>query len=167
MMRFSKSLHFGILATAALVAGSLLLPGQQSARPDPTGPVHPRPAWLSNGAVLGGYLELPSFYIRRGGEDDDITEQWKANHAPAMAKVYKEMGVNVVVLSLHKGAGLQAEAEEIAATKIFTEALHKEGIKVAGYVGASMFYETFYGEEPGSRDWAQINERGGPMFYGT
>jgi len=167
-MSLCKRLGVGILAAITVVSFWLLLPGQKSrTQPVLAAPSQHRPSWLREGAVLAGYVELPSFYRRRGGAEADIADQWKADFTDAMARRYKEMGVNLMILSLHKGAGLEAEAEEIAETKKFTEILHRYGIKVAGYVGATMFYETFYLEEPKARDWMQVTERGQPMYYGN
>jgi hypothetical protein len=125
-----------------------------------------RPAWLREGIVAAGYLEPLEFYVRRGDAPGDIDQRWKEDFNDAGVKRYKEMGVNLVVMPLHKGMGLKTEAESIDATRKFTQIAHRHGIKVAGYVGSSMFYETFYAEEADAPGWEQVDERGRPLYYG-
>lgn len=42
---------------------------------------------------------------------------------------------------------------------------HKHGIRVGGYVGATMMYESFFREEPAARGWIQTDENGRPVYY--
>lgn len=125
-----------------------------------------RPRWLSEGIVAASYMEPLAFYLRRGDGPDDILQRWNEDFNDATMKRYHEMGVNVLIMSLHKGMGLKTEAESVDATRTVAELAHRHGIKVAGYVGSSMFTETFYGEEPDGPAWEQIDERGRPMYYG-
>jgi hypothetical protein len=112
-----------------------------------------------------GSWEPPTFQIRRGGQEVDITEQWKLERAEQSVRRLKELGVNLVLTSLHKAAGLKAEAEEIDANRKFTQLAHQYGLKVGGYVGATMAYETFFAEEPDARNWIQTDEFGRPLYY--
>jgi len=125
-----------------------------------------RPAWLGDGIVAAGYLEPLEFYVRRGDAPGDVSRRWKQDFNDAAVQRYREMGVNLVVMPLHKGMGLKTESSSIDAARKFTEIAHGHGIKVAGYVGSSMFYETFYAEEPDGPGWEQVDERGRPMYYG-
>jgi hypothetical protein len=110
-------------------------------------------------------MEALTFILRRGGESADAVREWHAQRSEEAVRKLKELGVNFVIVNFHKGAGLKAEGEDIAATRAFTALAHRHGLKVAGYVGASMMYETFFKEEPGARDWRQVDEFGRPIYY--
>jgi hypothetical protein len=126
-----------------------------------------RPAWVDqSGIVMAGNWEPLSFIRRRGGQSVEDVENWMAERSERAARGLSEAGVNLVVTNLHKGAGLAAEAEDIDATRRFTALAHKYGIRVGGYVGNTMLFETFFLEEPGARDWMQVDENGRPIYYG-
>jgi hypothetical protein len=124
-----------------------------------------RLSWLREGIVAAAYWEPLEFYVRRGDAPQDVTKRWNEDFNEATVKRYKELGVNLLVMPLHKGMGLKAEAGSIDATRMLTEIAHRYGIKVAGYVGSTMFYETFYLEEPDGPGWEQVDARGRPMYY--
>ena len=134
----------------------------QPASPPSISPPH----WLEEGIVSASYMEPLEFYVRRGDAPADVAERWKEDFNEAGLKRYKEMGINLVFMPLHKGMGLKSEAESIEASRKYTEIAHRYDIKVAGYVGSSIFYETFYSEEPDATHWEQVDERGRPMYYG-
>ncbi|MEK7406188.1 MAG: hypothetical protein AAB225_13870 [Acidobacteriota bacterium] len=161
--RFGSSflLFAAILAAAILVSCS-----RPSDRASARAPAE-RPAWLKEGIVMVGSWEPPSFLIRRGGQEIDATEQWKRERTEQSVQRLKELGVNLVITSLHKGMGLNAEAEEIEANRNFTRLAHKYGLKVGGYVGATMMYEPFFAEEPDARNWIQVDEWGRPLYYNS
>lgn len=125
-----------------------------------------RPAWVGQGIVMAGNWEPLSFIRRRGGHSMEDEERWLAERSERAARGLKEAGVNLVITNLHKGAGLEAEAADIDATRRFTAFAHKHGIRVGGYVGATMMYETFFQEEPQSPGWKQVGEDGRPFYYG-
>ncbi len=154
------NLSLSLVAAAVLLTGWSPPPGNASS-PAPA----ERPAWLKDGIVMVGSWEPPSFQIRRGGQDVDTAEQWKLERTEQSVRRLKELGVTMVLTSLHKGAGLKAEAEEIEANRKFTELAHQYGLKVGGYVGATMAYETFFAEEPDARNWIQTDEFGRPLYY--
>jgi hypothetical protein len=120
---------------------------------------------MREGIVMASDMEALTFILRRGGESVDAVNEWHAHRSEDAICKMKELGVNVVIINFHKGAGLKAEAEEIKATGAFTVLAHRYGLKVAGYVGATMMYETFFKEEPGARDWRQVDEFGNPIYY--
>lgn len=60
---------------------------------------------------------------------------------------------------------MKAESRDIAAARDFITRAHKYGIKVAGYVGASLLYETLFDEEPDAKNWRQEDEFGNPIYY--
>jgi hypothetical protein len=112
-----------------------------------------------------GNWEPLTFIRRRGGQSLEDVENWKLERTEQVARGLAEAGVNLVITNLHKGFGIKAEAEDIEAARRFTGFAHKHGIRVGGYIGASMMFETFFAEEPGARDWAQVDERGQPLYY--
>jgi hypothetical protein len=142
-------------------------------RPEPIFPSQTaeRPSWLREGIVGSWYMCPVGFYIRRGFvsyydvEPVDPAFLWRAAFDEATVKHYKDIGINLLILPLHLGAGLKTEAESIEATRKLTQNAHRYGIRVAGYVGSSMMVETFYSEEPEAHTWEQIDERGRPMYY--
>jgi hypothetical protein len=150
--------------SAVLPAGCSRTPGGTSRAVTAHAPAE-RPAWLKDGIVMVGSWEPPSFQIRRGGQETDTTEQWKLERSEASVRRLKELGVTLVITSLHKAAGLKAEADEIEANRQFTRLAHRYGLKVGGYVGATMAYETFFAEEPDARNWVQTDEFGRPLYY--
>ena len=121
--------------------------------------------WTREGIVAASDMESLTFILRRGGESADAVREWQDQRCEEAVRKLKDLGVNFVIVNFHKGAGLKAEGEDIAATRAFTALAHRYGLKVAGYVGASMMYETFFKEEPGARDWRQIDEFGRPLYY--
>ena len=161
------------LLTATWPLASSLQPACGQSQPEsvPVFPTMNRPAWLREGVVTSWHMAPLGFYIRRGyctvkgGGPADPTYLWKQAFDEALVKRYKEDGVNLVIMPLHLGAGLKTEAESIEATRKFTEIAHRYGIKVFGYIGSTMMYETFYSEEPDAHNWEQVDERGRPMYY--
>jgi hypothetical protein len=124
-----------------------------------------RPRWLKEGIVMVGSWEAPIFLTRRGGELIDVAQNWKEERTEASVRALKEAGVNLVITNLHKGFGLQTEAGEIEATRLYTRLAHEFGIRVGGYVGGTLMYETLFEEEPGAREWVQRDEYGHPSYY--
>jgi hypothetical protein len=124
-----------------------------------------RPAWVSEGIVMAGNWEPLIFIRRRGGHSLQEEQNWMAERTERAATGLKAAGVNLVITNLHKGFGLEAEREDIDATRRFTEFAHENGIRVGGYVGSTMMYETFFLEEPAARSWVQIDENGKPACY--
>ena len=131
----------------------------------PLQPITERPAWLKQGIVMVGSWEPLTFILRRGGQETDAAEIWKAERSQQSVRRLKELGVNMAILNLHKGFGLKAEAEDMQATRDFVKLAHQEGIRVGGYIGATMAFETFFAEEPDARDWTQVDEFGRPIYY--
>jgi len=151
----------------AIVVPLLALLVNRGPRPEAVSsePVAHRPAWVSEGIVAAGYTEGLSYLVRRGGDSVDVAKDWTPDPSDQGIRKLKQDGVNVVVISLHKGFGLKAEVEEIEAARKYVEAAHRAGLKVIGYVGASIMYETFFSEEPEARDWIQVDEWGRPIYY--
>lgn len=162
-----------LLPAILAIAQSLRLPlyaGLGSELTDPSSGVV-RPAWLREGVVGAWHMEALEFYMRRGyasvtgNGPVDLDYLWKEAFKETTVQHYKELGINLVIMPLQKGAGLKAESKSIEATRKFTENAHRHGIRVGGYIGSTMMYETLYAEEPDASNWEQIDERGRPIYY--
>ena len=162
-MRSSVSTKLARGAAAIFVCGLLLLllRSVQARAASDAAPGE----WLREGIVASSDMEALTFVLRRGGAPQNAVEQWHAARSEAAAKKLKDLGVNFAIINFHKGAGLKAEAEDIQVSREFTALAHKYGIKIAGYVGATMMYETLFQEEPDARNWRQVNEFGEPIYY--
>ena len=130
-------------------------------------PVKQRPAWLKQGIVMAGNWETLSFLLRSGGATADQAAEFKAERTEAVARKLKEAGITVVTTSFYKGMGLKTEADDIEMTRQFVKAGHAQGLKMGGYVGGTLFYETLFNEEPDARNWGEVNEWGYPIYYGS
>ncbi len=150
-------MRISFLALAALLAAAMPVSAQTSPRP--------RPAWVKQGIVMAGNWEPLTFIRRRGGQSQQDEANWALERSEAAARKLKAQGVNLVVTNFYKGFGLKTEAADIDATRRFVESAHRHGLRVGGYIGASMMYETFFDEEPAAEDWKQVDERGGPVLY--
>jgi hypothetical protein len=125
----------------------------------------PRPSWVKDGIVMAGNWEPEIFLRRRGGASIEDLENAKSERTEAAARKLKEAGVTLVITNFHKGFGLATEAHDVESARGFVEALHRHGVRAGGYIGASMMVETFFGEEPSAREWAQVDERGSFVRY--
>ena len=121
--------------------------------------------WLRQGIVASSDMEGLTFVLRRGGEDRNTVQDRHEQRSEKAIRRLKEAGVNLAIINFYKGAGLKAESEDIAAARRFTELAHQYGIKVAGYVGSTLMYETLFQEEPDARNWRQVDEFGDPIYY--
>ena len=124
-----------------------------------------RNSWIHDGIVATSDMEALTFILRSGGSPADAVEKWNTQRSEEAVRKLKQIGVNFAIINFHKGAGLKAESQDIAAARRFTAIAHRYGIKVAGYVGATLMYETLFEEEPDARSWRQQNEFGEPIYY--
>jgi Beta-galactosidase trimerisation domain len=151
-MKLLKTLICSALTTAVIATAQ---PTDQDPR-----------AWTKEGIVAASNMEALSFVRRRGGQTQDFAQKWQQAMSEEEVVRLKQAGVNTVMVTLMKGAGFAAEAEDIAATRKFVQAAHRHGVKVGGYVGASLFIDTLFAEEPDAKNWAQRDEAGRPVTYG-
>jgi hypothetical protein len=121
--------------------------------------------WMRDGLVLGSNTIAPSFMRRRGSEETDYAEKWRADLSDETVRTLLGQGINLTILSFYKGSGLKTERPEIEILREFIEIAHRRGLRVGGYVGGSLLYETLEAEEPASKDWKQVDEFGNPIFY--
>jgi len=124
-----------------------------------------RAAWVKEGTAWAAYTESLTYLIRRGGDSADVAKKWGDDFTEETVRKVKQDGANAVVVNLHKGFGLKAEAADVEAARKFVEIVHRHGMKAVGYAGASIMYETMLTEEPDSRDWIQVDEWGQPIYY--
>jgi Beta-galactosidase len=120
---------------------------------------------MKQGVVAASNMEALSFVRRRGGEPVNYGEEWRADLRDTTVQTLLSQGVNLMLVTLHKGAGLMAEAADIAVAHDFVQMAHRRGLRVGGYVGATLFYETLEVERPQSKDWKQVDEFGRPIYY--
>ena len=132
--------------------------------PPTSGKMGPQ-AWVRQGIVAASNMEALSFVRRRGGEPVNYAEEWRADLGDATVQTLLSQGVNLILVTLYKGAGLKTEAQDISVAREFVEVAHRRGLRVGGYVGATLFYETLEVEEPASKDWKQLDEFGHPIYY--
>ena len=109
---------------------------------------YPRPAWMDEGFLGASFMEPLTFILRRGGQPVDAIERYHRERGPETLRKLKDIGVNVVIVNVHKGAGLQAEAEDIQSARKLIELAHSMGMRASGYIGASLMYETIFDEIP-------------------
>ena len=115
---------------------------------------------------MAGNWETLSSLLRSGLSTADEVTEFKTERTPEVVRKLKEAGVNLVTTSFYKGMGLQTEVEDIDMTRQFVKVAHAQGLKVGGYIGGTLFYETLYDEIPEARNWRQVNEWGFPIYYG-
>lgn len=125
-----------------------------------------RPEWAKDqGIVMASDMEALIFLRRRGGASADVANKWRTDLSAQTARTLKAEGINLVLINLYKGFGLKAEQKDMAAAGQFIKIAHQDGIKVGGYVGGTMMYETLFNEVPEARDWMQTDEWGHPIYY--
>lgn len=160
-----KRVHGHAIGAGFFIVIVLAFCGDKDARAvPPDGPAH-GPAWIHEGIVASSDMEALTFILRSGGEPVNAVEQWKAQRSADAIRKFHEIGVNFSIVNFHKGAGMKAESQGIAFAREFTSLAHKYGIHVAGYVGASLMYETLFTDEPDAKNWQQRNEFGEPIYY--
>ena len=157
-----------LLAAAPLTFGSGyadaadLLPAEPTVAADGKA----RPWWTQAGVIAASNMETLYFVRRRGGEDADYTDELRAELSEATVRTLLAQGVNILILQFYKGGGLKAEAEDIARARDFVRVAQRWGLRISGYVGGTLLYETLEVEEPRSKDWKQVDEFGHPIYYG-
>ncbi len=167
MCSFNRREFLAVVAVAPLGfapehGSAPILPHAQTTQPSR---VSDTPLWVKQGIVAASNMEALSFVRRRGGQEANYAEEWRADLSDATVRTLVSQGVNLIIMTLYKGAGLKSEAQDIAAAREFVRVAHQRGLKVGGYVGGTLFYETLKAEEPESRDWKQVDEFGHPIYY--
>ncbi len=122
--------------------------------------------------------EPAQFYRRLGGfhEAQEGNALWADDwfrklESDATARALADAGVNWVTTHFYKGFGLEAEADEIAATERLIDRYHKRGVKVFTYIQyGTVMPETIRAENElsqkwGRTDWNDLHD-GHPYEYG-
>jgi len=128
------------------------------------------PAWLSEGIVFVGNWEPLDFRIRSGGQGwgdlpVNIDALYQEEHSEQTVERLKAAGVNLVITHFYK-TGLKSDHDDIELTKRFVALCHQHGIRVAAYVGGTIFPELLIRDDPHARQWVSYDEYGVPVRYG-
>ena len=166
-----RGLYPRLLLLAALLVPALFVVYRSRPPRNPLEPVshdaaRPRPNWLKQGIVMAGNWETLSHLVRSGLATADQAAEYKAERTDEVARKLQAAGITLVTTSFYKGMGLKTEADEFEMARQFVNAGHAHGLKMGGYVGGTLFYETLEAEEPDARNWRQVNEWGFPVYYG-
>jgi hypothetical protein len=137
-------------------------------------PLDRRPEWLQrDGVVMVGSWEPLLFRVRRDGSDGYTpTAQQRADydreHSPEMIAEFKKLGVNFVMMHAYKGFGLLAERESMEDAANFAKLCRQSGLHVGVYASSgTLGWELFFKEQPQAKSWILLNEKGGPIPYGS
>jgi hypothetical protein len=109
------------------------------------------PLWVKKGIVAASNMEALSFVRRRGGEETNYAEEWRADLCDATVRTLLSQGVNLIIVTLHKGAGLKTEAEDIAVAREFVGVAHQRGLRVGGPAGRGHRHRQGASEPPAGR----------------
>jgi hypothetical protein len=123
------------------------------------------PRWIKEGVVAASAMGPDLFFTRRGGGPADLDAYLARYQTEDSVRRLKASGINVVIINMHMFGGFKAEQKSIQAARRYAELAHRNGLKVSGYTGGTLAYETLFKEEPGARDWIQVDEWGQPVFY--
>ncbi len=127
------------------------------------------PKWADDFPVImiGNWDVKPTFRRRVGANPVWMDSVYQKASTEVQVKKYKEMGATMVMAFFYKGFGLDAEKEEIDASRKLAALCKKYGLKVGVYVGATMPYETFLPEVPEAADWIVPPYMGQAVTYGS
>jgi hypothetical protein len=138
----------------------------------PPWPALKHPSWLSKGSVFVGNWEPLQWAYRKNWQEwgnarsGARAEQiHKEDRTEKTVVGLKQMGVNMVFTSFHKGFGIANEKFNMEEAAEYAKLLHKHGMKMAVYVSALLIYEDLYGEFPEAKDWHRIYYDGTPDTY--
>ena len=144
-----------------------------------------RPEWLRReGLVMAGSWEQMLFRVRRGrrgdtppeweaangGRDYRPTPQqvaaWNHERSDEMIAQLKQLGVNFIMMPIHKGAGMVAERHDMQDVVEWIERCHRAGMHVGVYADSgTVLWELFFQEKPEARDWLLRGSDGQPILY--
>ena len=122
--------------------------------------------WTRRGLLdAGGSNEPYMFIVRRGGQRLDAWQNFTRQQSEEVIRRLHEAGVEMFHTHLYKGFGMEAEREEMEATRNAVAIAHRLGMKADTYIQwNSMMYETFFAEEPRAVDWIQRDATGLPIL---
>lgn len=126
------------------------------------------PAWLSQTPLVlaGNHDSIPVFMRRIGGGMlGEEQERFENAHNEDFARKIKQAGITLWMTFYYKGFGVAVEKPYMEITKNFVPVLHKYGIRVGGYIGSTVAYETFLVERPDAAEWLVPDYLGKPVIY--
>ncbi|MDE3167365.1 MAG: beta-galactosidase, partial [Acidobacteriota bacterium] len=106
------------------------------------------------------------FLLRRGDHFDDETERYQRMYDPSNLRQMAGAGVRWGRLYFYKGFGLEYERANMEKDVRAAALMHELGMKVALYMGGTMFTETLYRELPAAREWEQRDQDNKWIPYG-
>ncbi|MGA2798423.1 MAG: alpha-amylase family protein [Thermoguttaceae bacterium] len=106
------------------------------------------------------------FLMRRGDHFDDEAERYQRMCNPDNLKRMAAAGVRWGRIFFYKGFGLEYERPHIEQAKQAADIMHQLGMKVALYMGGTMFTETLYREIPEAKNWEQRDQNDRWVPYG-
>lgn len=144
-----------------------------------------RPEWLRrDGLVMAGSWEQMIFRVRRGRRGDTPPEweapnggrdyrptppqvaAWHRETSDEMIGQLKRLGVNFIMMPVHKGAGMVAEHEDTEDIVDWARRCHEAGLHVGVYADSgTLLWELFFKEKPEAKDWLLLNRVGQPYVY--
>ncbi len=120
---------------------------------------------LAKGVVWTTHEPL-DFLLRRGDHFDDEADRYARMYDPENLKRMADAGVRWGRLYFYKGFGLEYERPNMEQAKNAAAIMHKLGMKVALYMGGTMFTETLYHEIPEAKNWEQRDQNNNWVPYG-
>jgi len=106
------------------------------------------------------------FLLRRGDHFDDEASRYQRMYDPENLKRMADAGVRWGRLYFYKGFGLEYERENMRKDVQAAARMHQLGMKVALYMGGTMFTETLYHELPEARNWEARDQDNKWVPYG-
>ena len=106
------------------------------------------------------------FLMRRGGHFDDEAARYERMYDPENLKRLAAAGARWGRLLFYKGFGLEYERDNMRKDVQAAALMHQLGMKVALYMGGTMFTETLYHEIPEARNWEQRDQDNKWVPYG-
>lgn len=140
----------------------------------PPWPERVKPQWLDRGLVVAGKWEPLQWFYRKNIGDithtnayagDVAADKYIIEESEETVIGLKNLGVNMVVTSFHKGFGIENERETMEGAARYADILHKHGMKMGTYVSALLLYEELYAEFPEARNWHRVMYNGEPEGY--
>ena len=126
------------------------------------------PGWMDGRPlVISSPWQAPLYAHRTGGWPLWQDQDWEYGFSEEAAKEMKDMGVTATIVPIFQGYGSVVEGSYIEKSRKAAALWHRYGIKVGGYIGSTIHYETFLLENPGAHEWLVPDYLGHPVIYGN
>ena len=125
-----------------------------------------KPAWLKEVIVMAGSNQEAFLFGTRSGRLM-TQENAQSQHSQTMQDVKEahDLGGTYWITHLHKAFGIEVEKEQFPLDKELVDLCHNLGMRVGGYVGSTIGYETFLNEKSEAKDWLVPDYLGKPVVY--